>query len=75
MRYQRTNGLSRGNLTESVTQNQNILTFVLIHKGVLETQPKFFEWIIASGVQILLKHCLQMIGLRRGMTFVDIKRI
>jgi hypothetical protein len=51
MKWQGTDGLSRGNLLEGVMKGENMLTYVPLHLSALQRSPKLLEW-IKSWIEI-----------------------
>jgi hypothetical protein len=51
MKWQGTDGLSRGNLLEGVMKGENMLTYVPLHLPALERSPKLLAW-IRSWIEI-----------------------
>lgn len=51
MKWQGTDGLSRGNLLEGVMKGENMLTYVPLHQSALERSPRLLPW-IKSWIEI-----------------------
>ena len=51
MKWQGTDGLSRGNLLEGVMKGENMLTYVPLHLSALERSPRLLSW-IKSWIEI-----------------------
>jgi hypothetical protein len=52
MKWQGTDGLSRGNLLEGVMKGKDMLTFIPLHQTALERSPKLRGWIKSWGFSL-----------------------